>query len=575
HDSHSGTSSSSSRPASPRYRDWRGTGHGHNQFSIREQSQTEFEGYGLDAPENDLELDSAQDAYLSLQRKLRVTKQEYETRTNEQSKVVEQNQQQIEELMQDLKIKRQEISALKTIEQNKTSQIADLEKQIEKGERTSSTQKNSAATLKKQKDELEEENELMKESLREKEEALNNAILRLTAIEADSHRINSEQETVEELKERLAAEITKNEAMAFQLEFLNTEKMRLTELNGSLKSEVENLGGALPDPALDLENRSETVGMSLLAELKTATGASFGDGIDPSDVNSEASASRSPDSKWTAGHEGARRLLQESTSFNRKLKRESLRDIQKRFKENGLEKQIHSHTPYTPGTETDTFLTDDGQTSALSLKIKADDVDCELPPELQSVSEKESLLNKELGDQAELIKGLFKAVEPSHPLAVSFGGETVLGGSSSIEGRPKIDRARRRKLHTSRVLTQSETVDLLNPGYSSSPPQNATRSNQSTSQALEKRDSKKVIANVTLVSMYTIVVYLFGMITSVFLVDNAQGGGFNYARFISLDALQEVNIDMNGVPSRYKVVEIFFYWLQNLVWQGEGGYVPT
>ncbi|KAG0274602.1 hypothetical protein BGZ95_009631 [Linnemannia exigua] len=143
----------------------------------------------------------------------------------------------------------------------------------------------------------------------------------------------------------------------------------------------------------------------------------------------------------------------------------------------------------------------------------------------------------------------------------------------------KADRARRRKVHPSRVLTQSEVVDLLNPGAilgspSNSPP--GIRSGVPRTRALNKRENKNVIANVTLVSMYTIVVYLFGVITSVFLVDNgAAPGGFNYGRFLSFDAaLQEV-ANNDGGPGRFKVVEILVYWLQNLVWQGDAGFVPT
>jgi len=65
---------------------------------------------------------------------------------------------------------------------------------------------------------------------------------------------------MEELRDRLAAEITKNEAMAFQLELMNTEKMRLTELTGSLKTEVENLGGGLSSPALDYDGNIQAEG---------------------------------------------------------------------------------------------------------------------------------------------------------------------------------------------------------------------------------------------------------------------------------------------------------------------------
>jgi len=87
-----------------------------------------------------------------------------------------------------------------------------LEQQIEKSERTSSTQKNSAATLKKQKDELEEENEHMKESLRLKEEALNSAIIRLTSIEADSRRVSTIPKTPGYRMKALACELTNGSA---------------------------------------------------------------------------------------------------------------------------------------------------------------------------------------------------------------------------------------------------------------------------------------------------------------------------------------------------------------------------
>lgn len=65
---------------------------------------------------------------------------------------------------------------------------------------------------------------------------------------------------MEELRERLAAEITKNETMAWQLELVNNEKMRLTELTGSLKSEVENLGGLAASAKLEPESPTSVQG---------------------------------------------------------------------------------------------------------------------------------------------------------------------------------------------------------------------------------------------------------------------------------------------------------------------------
>jgi hypothetical protein len=60
---------------------------------------------------------------------------------------------------------------------------------MERTERTNSTQKSNAAALKRQKDELEEDNERMLDIVRQKEEALSQATQRLTALEAETRRV--------------------------------------------------------------------------------------------------------------------------------------------------------------------------------------------------------------------------------------------------------------------------------------------------------------------------------------------------------------------------------------------------
>ncbi|KAF9415314.1 hypothetical protein BGZ94_000126 [Podila epigama] len=571
--------------------------------------------------DRELEIESVQHAYMSLQKKLQDTKLEYEARSNQHTKEDMLNQQQIDDLKRDLKIKRREISELKTNEQFKSSQIMALEQQIEERERTSSTQKTSVALLKMQRDELEEENARMQESLKIKEDALNDAMHRLTIIEAESRRINADQETMEELRQRLAAEITKNEAMACELELVTSEKMRLTELTGTLKSEVETLGGLAGSIGLEPSSMSSIQGKTLMSELEKA-GAKFGEGVDLNEDDSKNAHAPSSFSNWNASHEGARRLLEESTSFSNNLKRSSMRDIGQRFKEGALEahnqagaggrnsqqqqrqqqqrqqqqqqQQQNTQSQSVTAVAVTSITTDMADkanvkevTDQAVVKHRVDDVDCALPVELQTLEMKEKLLDQALGTQAELIDDLFKTQELTQQIGVSFGEDDVIIGPAAMLGkRQQRERIRRRKLQPSRVLTPAEVVGLLNPGaemtatMSSSPPDaeeaGSSRSNTST-RVLNKRENKKAIANVTLVSMYTIVVYLFGVITSMFFVDNGYAG-VNYGRFLSFDALQDVaHVDMNGVgaPGRFKVVEILVYWLQNLVFQGDAGFVPT
>lgn len=585
-DSRGTNSSASSSRSSPfmsteRSKDWR-----LHAYSMSEhRSTTEFVGYGLDAEDEhedkELEMESVQNKYLRLQKKLQDKQLEYEARSNQHVQEDMQNQQEITDLKQDLKTYRREISELKNNEQFKTSQIHELEQQIEKSEKTSSTQKSSAAALKIQRDELEEENRRMQESLRNKEEALSNAMVRLTAIEADSRRINADQETMEELRERLAAEITKNETMAWQLELVNNEKMRLTELTGSLKSEVENLGGLAASAKLEPESPTSVQGRTLMSELETAD-AKFSPGFDLNDIEDKNVHSPESFANWNPVHEGARRLLQESTSFSNKLKRSSMRDMSQRFRDSAIlepstietkESQPYTQAPLSTKSSgsKDEAQTVDGYNAIV--KHRTDDVDTALPPNLPpDIQAKENILSQELGTQAELIEDLFKTQDLTQQIGAGFESDIIIGPAALLGNRQQRERARRRKIHPSRVLTPAEVVDLLNPGAATS----SSPSRPSTStKVLNRKENKNVIANVTLVSMYTIVVYLFGVITSVFLVDNGQAG-FNYGRFLSFEALQEVaNADMNGGPGRFKVVEILVYWLQNLVFQGDAGFVPT
>ncbi|CAO3567363.1 unnamed protein product [Mortierella alpina] len=564
--SHSGTSSSPSSPSfqgASGMKDWRTN---YNQRSIREPSQTEYEGVGLEAdyesPENDDHLDTVKQAYWLMQKRLRQKENEYEAGVNAHVKENMLNQQQIEDLRRDLKTMRREISELRGNEQSKSSQIEELEKQIEISERTSSTQKNSAAALKKQRDELAEDNSRMQEWLRQKEEALNQAMIRLTAKEADSRRIHADQEAMQELRDRLAAEINKNEGLSMKLEL--SEKLRL-------KSEIEKTGN---EHSVGLDNTADVIqGRTLESEL-ASTGAKFGAGIMLDDDAGEHNDVEST-GQWSPTHAGTHRLLQESTSLSRKLKRSSIRDLNQRFKETGLESplsnEVKDPSHYTPTALTaENAFTDGGDIAGVvALKPRrADDVDCELPVELQRIEKKEMLLRQEIGAQEALIDELFK-VQPESTSVIPpfgntpFGSDMVLGQKNTgLTGMQKVERARRRKAQSSRVLTSAELA-VARGGELSTP-----------SMALTRRESKNAITNVTLVSMYTIIVYLFGVITSVFLVDNGHAGAFNYGRVI--DAFQDVTVaDMNGTPGRFKVLEILVYWLQNLVWQGDAGFIPT
>ncbi|KAG0205908.1 hypothetical protein BGX28_002550, partial [Mortierella sp. GBA30] len=379
---------------------------------------------------------------------------------------------------------------------------------------------------------------------------LHYAMARLSAKEADSLRFRADQEVLEQLRERLAEEITKNEAMARTLELMNSEKLQ------QRIDDTENLSGGHD---VYRNSTSDDVQYRTLGSELASVDAAYGVAVD---LDRELDGIKQESSDMNTRKEGAQRLLEES----RRLKRSSI------SQRNGS-KELSQNTPSALTTAKEGNGAGNGNDNGdvvgvVVLKHRADDVDCELPLELQRLENKEMLLRQEIGAQETLIEELFKVQQESAALGepfgrTPFGSDMVLGqkmaGLTSIQ---KSERARRRKVQTSRVVTADELADVRIAGPSTS------------TMAVARRENKNVIANVTLVSMYTIVVYLFGVITSVFLVDNGHTGAFNYGQV--LDAFQDVAVaDMNGGPGRFKVFEILVYWLQNLVWQGDAGFVPT
>ncbi|KAF9997308.1 hypothetical protein BGZ65_007114 [Modicella reniformis] len=549
-----GTHSGDSSPSSPTPntgdpRLW--AGGNYNNMSIREQSRTEYEGYGLES--------DSRTAYQALQRKHKETELllERQDRALEQAQDALMNQNETEALRRNVRELHRQISEF-------NAQITEMTRQIEVNEQVNSTQKSTAAVWKKQKDELEKENTLVKDDLRRKEEELDRIINRLESDEAGKRRIMVEQQENGHLREQLAREIAEKEEIARKLELVRDENLRLAELaelNAGLGSESDTTEGRAYNLTLDgnVNNQGRKTLMSELASADPIFGADL--------EQTEGYAASQHFDTLSSESKRVLQLLQESSVLKKQLKRSSMFDLSQRFKEGGLESaQIEEIKEPVQNSPSSTANQGEGSNStAAMIKQKADDVDCALPQGLQILEDKEALLNDKLEAQKQLIDALFKLEESETPLGTSgVVTEGVIRQNADLANLQKTERARRRKPQQSRVLSQQDVIGLLNPGANT----------QST--AVSKKDSKRMIANATLLSMYTIVGYVLGLVTSVFLVDNAQTGPFNYGRYLSYDAMQDpVANDVNGGPNRFKVFEVLVYWLQNLVWQGDAAQVPT
>ncbi|KAF9164260.1 hypothetical protein DFQ26_001641 [Actinomortierella ambigua] len=558
----------------------------------------EYEGYGLDAEPDHIDQDDFMRIKMSnvdLDRKLKRAQLDYAMRSDEQSKETKAHQEEIDRLNQALKTTRKEIIDLKYTEKSQSGQIQELEQQIQVNEKTSQTQKNGAAALRMQRDELEMENQAMQDSLRRKEKELEDLVGRLKTLEEESHRIAIDQDQMKELQEQLESEISKNQAMASELEFMRKR----------LRDEVEQFGGsggidlnltAVFAAGVDISANidPQAKGLSLWSEL----GHHRGEFDKPLDSELPTPSAAVPSESLGAwGPEDATKLLQESSqnsaqfaTFKKKyeMKRSSIRDMSQLYQDHARLRQESSADasqlvqqdtqPVSPWTAevalssgTATQMTpagveDDSQAGEASSQKKSvvfdtDDVDCALPAQLPPLGVKMGQLEHENRITDSLIDDILEQIGP---LAVT--------ATPAPFHRIHRESVRRRKPQASRAVTQAELDELR--GESTVGATTVQAMGETSTKVARRENSTKVIANVTLVSMYTIVVYLFGVITSVFLVDsNPAGRQFNF------DTLQAVaHQEMAGHGGRavgFRLVEVFALWINNLISQGDGGYGPT
>ncbi|KAG0227411.1 hypothetical protein BGW42_002966 [Actinomortierella wolfii] len=554
----------------------------------------EYVGYGNDAEPDHIDQDDfmrMKKTNADLDRKLKRAQQEYALRLDEQIKENNTHQQEIERLSQDLRKKCKEINDLKHTEKSQSKQIREFEEQILLHEKTTLTQKNGAAALKRQKDELENEKKYMQETLRQKEKEVEDLAARIKILEDESRKIVIDQSHMEELQARLAAEITKNQVMARELEAIQEERRRLQSENeqlggsGGIDLELSAVFAAGVDVSAntDQEARSRSLWSELSGHRKE-----FEKPLESEPATPSAAAPPVMPGAWGSATEDATKLLQESSqnsaqfaTFKKKyeMKRSSLRDLSQLYQDHAKLRQdtsADSHQPTQQDTqrhssataaarrEEHSFTEHNQQTVDLASKktvsFGSDDVDCSLPDQLRPLSVKMDQLGKEHDVTDSLLDDIAKQLDP----------HTVSLAPLPFQ-RIHRESMRRRKPQASRAVTQAELDELRGQSTAGATTVQATGemvSPESTSTNVARREiNTKMIANATLLSMYTIIVYLFGMITSVFLVDSGQT--MMYGRNFNLDTIQAVAHQENG-GRRVGVIEVLVLWIHNLVFRGDG-----
>lgn len=75
------------------------------------------------------------------------------------------------------------------------------------------------------------------------------------------------------------------------------------------------------------------------------------------------------------------------------------------------------------------------------------------------------------------------------------------------------------------------------------------------------RSNDRAVTNTATFAIYTLLVYIFGIVTSTFLLETAQPGSWEQA-LVAAAAQQG--------SSRSKILEIIIYWIEKLLFEGDG-----
>ncbi|PKK70038.1 hypothetical protein RhiirC2_747285 [Rhizophagus irregularis] len=420
---------------------------------------------------------------------------------------IEELQNKLDETKADLATKKREIQDHKSKEKTNLHQISALEGEIQKVGKNLSSQKQLYSHLKRQYEEQCEEAEKLKDLVRIKEEELSNTERNLTFF-------SMERRAWTEDRERLESALIKLEKNAEAAQQHENELVRQRDENLYLKETIDKL-------KLDLEEIRKNIGnnnKSLQTELFDNALASIEEG--GSDSN---------------------------TDDTQRRRKDNTSDI------NASEEQSHSRSGELEryrGADTD--HTNRKQSGSRSSRRQVTDA--------SGIARNTS----ELGVQYALIEGILR----NRDIAPGAHDKRDRQIRNSVDG-DSTDLMRHSRLRQSarKSKRKATPVPEIEPQSSEKIEQAAMQS----SKALVTRNQNMTVAQHNMVNstvtfaLYTLVIYLFGIITSVFVLDNNQGN-IPYSEWLPNDLRDE------GWTMRS--FQIILYWIDTLLNDGNMR-VPT
>jgi len=463
---------------------------------------------------------------------------------------IEELQHKLDETKADLAVKKREIVDHKSKEKTNLHQISALEGEIQKVAKNLSGQKQLYHQLKRQYEEQCEEAEKLKDLVRIKEEEL-------TSTERNLTFFSMERRTWIEDRERLESALRKLEKNVEASQQHENELVRQRDENLYLKETIDKL-------KLDLEEIRSSRGLNVnKIEFDVVN-----DVNDVENINKKSLCTELFDNALASIEEGG----SDSNTDDVRTDRRIVSKIQRRRKDdtsdiNASEEQSHSRSGELDryrGADTD--HTNRKQGGSRSNRRQVTDANgITRNTSGRDIESQYQILSSELGVQYALIEGILRNrdIAPgAHDKRDRQIRNSVDGDSADLMRHPKFRQSTRKSKR--KATPVSEIEPQSSEKIEQAMPSSKALITRNPNMTVGQHNQNNVNSTITF-ALYTLVIYLFGIITSVFVLDNNQGT-LPYSDWLPNDVRDE--------SWTMRSFQIILYWIETLLNDGNMR-VPT
>ncbi|CAO3635543.1 unnamed protein product [Cunninghamella echinulata] len=472
------------------------------------------------------------------------------TRDNEDRILVLQDR--VDEMTEQLNKQKRELTEYRTKEVNSLDQISMLETHIAKIERSETDQKQVYLSIKNLFDEKCGETQKLQELLKQKELDLQKTEAFLSSFRHEFMQLTDERDRLRSLQQDLERELASSQLTHTQLAEQRSENERLKQVIDTLKCDLdqarhEQLSG---NQSMNTSNLIKSLEAELEDQLqiKEDEDTKALEKIKQMQQTEERLKSAESEKDYykcraTEAIKDLDRVKDELSHLKKVLESENrllvteLEDLQTKNKE-GTSTTLPS---MDIGTPIDTYI------NALSININ-DNNNTNIIDNSNQISDTNNKFSHSKSSSLSRLPNR-RSVRFSHPLNDDIWSQS---------------RIRQRKLDTGKIREvidlheQSSSTNLTNQRTNNV---SSTNNNNNKTTLANRPHNDKLITSTATFAIYTLLVYIFGIVTSTFLIENGPPGSWE-------QALVAAASQQGGAKN--KLFEIILYWIEKLLFEGEG-----